>query len=96
MLWVPKHPLFLKVWVLAPTVFSKFYHNSINLDEDNTENIKILVISWQKVIVSTRSVKFLMGTLLHKRWTGKYEQKLRREIREIDHEGERNELGLKE
>ena len=38
------YPQFLKVWVLAPIVFSDFCHKSINFDEKNMETISNIVI----------------------------------------------------
>ena len=56
-----KHPQFLKVRVLAPMVFGNFPHNSINFHENDTENVTNL--SWQKITLSTHSLKFLTGAL---------------------------------
>ena len=47
-LWVLKQSRVLKVWVLAPMVFSDFSQISINFYENDKENVTNPVISWEK------------------------------------------------
>ena len=38
LVWVLQHPQFLKVWVLAPMVFGKFFHIATNFHKNDTKN----------------------------------------------------------
>ena len=60
MLWV-LGAQYLKVWMLAPMIFGNFSRISINFQKNDVENVTNLVIPWQKVILSTHSLKFLTG-----------------------------------
>ena len=63
------------VGALAPTVlvslgasthvFGNFSNIYVNFHKDCTKNIMILVIPWQKVLSSNRSLKFLTGAILN-------------------------------
>ena len=67
---------------LAPTIFKsvgasthglwQISHICINFQRNYTKNVTKPVIPWQKVILSTHSLKFLTGALVHhKIWRSK-------------------------
>ena len=59
-LWVLQHPLFSKLWLLAPTLFVKFSSDTLS---KWGKKCKKLFWCFGKVIPSTHAFKFLAGTL---------------------------------